>query len=126
MCGRAYQTYSDEEMLARYFNRRPLRIPSFTSNYNLSPTQTSPIVRRGDDGELTLELMNWGLIPAWAKDAKIGYSTINARGETLAEKPAFRSAFKKRRCIVPVSGFYEWKRTEERKRPFAIHSTGST
>lgn len=70
--------------------------------------------------------MSWGLIPSWAKDAKIGYSTINARGETVAEKPSFRAAFRKRRCLVPVTGFYEWKRPPEgskaAKRPFAIHS----
>ena len=68
-----------------------------------------------------VEMMKWGLIPHWAKDPKIGYKMINARAETVAEKPSFRNAFKKHRCLVPASGFYEWKRTDGKKQPYFIH-----
>ena len=74
--------------------------------YNIAPTQAVIVV--GDDGKRYMKLMRWGLIPAWAKDASIGNKLINARAETLAEKPAFRNALKKRRCIIPADGFYEW------------------
>jgi putative SOS response-associated peptidase YedK len=78
--------------------------------YNIAPTQQMPIVRQGNVGQ-EMVLARWGLIPYWAKDAKIGYSLINARADTVAEKPAFRSAFKRRRCLIPADGFYEWKTT---------------
>jgi putative SOS response-associated peptidase YedK len=68
-----------------------------------------------------LALVRWGLIPAWAKDAKIGYRLINARADTVATKPSFRSAFKRRRCLVPADGFYEWKRGGKVEQPFFIH-----
>src|SRR4051812_24523267 len=122
MCGRAYSTYTEEELALRYENRKPVKVPSLRPNFNFSPTQEAPVLRLLDDGKFHIDLLRWGLIPSWAKDIKIGYSTINARGETVAEKPAFRAAFKKRRCIVPLSGFIEWKREGEKsKRPFAIH-----
>jgi putative SOS response-associated peptidase YedK len=122
MCGRAYSTYTDEELEARYWSKRDAeRVVKIRKNWNLCPTQIAPIVRKSESGQLELVEMRWGLIPSWAKDKKIGYHTINARSETVAEKPAFRSAFKKRRCLVPLSGFYEWKRDGDVKRPFAIH-----
>src|ERR1017187_1557133 len=74
--------------------------------YNIAPTQAVIVV--GDDGKRYLRQMRWGLIPSWAKDASIGNKLINARAETLAEKPSFRNALKKRRCIIPADGFYEW------------------
>jgi putative SOS response-associated peptidase YedK len=120
MCGRAYSTYTDQELAVRYFNKKAPKLPSFTPNFNLSPTQKQLVLRQ-DDGKLIPDLFRWGLIPAWAKDMKIGYKLINARGDTVAEKPSFRTAFKKRRCIVPLSGFIEWKRDGESKRPFKIH-----
>lgn len=79
------------------------------ARYNVAPTQCAPVVVPDDSGLATLKQMQWGLIPSWADDPKIGSSLVNARGETVASKPAFRSAFKHRRCIVPISGFYEWK-----------------
>ncbi len=90
--------------------------------YNGAPTQTLPIVLRGPEtGKRRLVTLRWGLIPAWAKDAKIGYSTINAMAETVAIKPAFRDAFKSRRCLVPADGFYEWKQLDAKtKQPYRI------
>ena len=85
----------------------------------MSPTHDALILNSGNAGNLFARA-RWGLIPSWAKDAKIGYKTINARSETLSEKPAFREAYKKRRCIIPLSGFIEWKRDGEIKRPFRI------
>lgn len=99
--------------------------------YNVAPTQRSPVVRAdigadgtiGPGGPRALVTLRWGLIPSWAKDTKIGNTAINARAEGIESKPAFRSAFKRRRCIVPVSGFYEWKKTGEKtKQPYYITS----
>ena len=79
-----------------------------------------PAVRQ-EDGKRHLAMLRWGLIPSWAKDAKIGYRLINARADTVATKPSFRSAFKRRRCLVPADGFYEWKRDGKVKQPFFIY-----
>jgi putative SOS response-associated peptidase YedK len=80
-----------------------------------------PIVRRLDQPQRAWTPVRWGLIPSWAKDAKIGNKLINARGETVAEKPSFRSAFRKRRCLIPADGFYEWKKLDGGKQPHFIH-----
>ena len=112
-------TVTEEEMELRYERFKPVRIPKLKPNYNFSPTQEAPVLRHGEG--VQLDLLKWGLVPFWAKDVKIGYKMINARAETVTEKPAFRAAFTKRRCIVPLSGFIEWKRTDDAKRPFAIH-----
>ena len=86
--------------------------------YNIAPTQSSPVVRRNaESGRRELALLRWGLIPSWAKDPKIGYSTINARADSLATKPAFRTAFQRRRCLVVVDGYYEWKTLGKQKLP---------
>ena len=121
MCGRAYETYSDEELSFQYLNRRPLTLDGFAPTYNLTPEQRSPVVLVRD-GERTVELFRWGLIPAWAKsiEAASRYSLINARAEGIAEKRSYAQAFRRRRCIVPLSGFYEWKRDGKVKRPFVI------
>jgi putative SOS response-associated peptidase YedK len=92
-------------------------LPGLVPRYNVAPTQITPIVRRKSDGGRELLLARWGLIPAWAKDPKIGYSTINARADSVATKPVFRSAFKKRRCLVPVDGYYEWISEGKKKLP---------
>ncbi|MDD1630476.1 MAG: SOS response-associated peptidase, partial [Methylococcaceae bacterium] len=82
--------------------------PELSPHYNVAPSQNIPIVR--DEGEKRhFALARWGLIPHWAKDMKIGYSTINARAETVSSKPAFRNAFRHRRCLIPADGFYEWQ-----------------
>lgn len=90
--------------------------------YNIAPSQTIPIIRELADGSLVLAPARWGLIPFWAKDEKISSRMINARAETLAEKPAYRAAYKKRRCLIPADGFFEWqKKKSTRKQPFYIH-----
>jgi len=89
--------------------------------YNVAPTQMVPVVRLDKDGNRELAMLRWGLIPAWAKDDKIANKTIKARAETVATAPAFRAAFKKRRCLVLNSGFYEWRKLEDRsKQPYLI------
>jgi putative SOS response-associated peptidase YedK len=92
-------------------------LPTLVPRYNVAPTQVTPIVRARDGGGRELVLARWGLIPSWSKDPKIGYSTINARADTVATKPVFRSAFKKRRCLVPVDGYYEWIAEGKKKLP---------
>jgi putative SOS response-associated peptidase YedK len=112
MCGR-YAQYRDAGQLAMYFDAEvPVELQP---NYNVSPSQTVPIVRQETAGR-RFALARWGLVPAWAKDLKLGYSTFNARAETVASKPAFRSAFRYRRCLVPADGFYEWQALPESKR----------
>ena len=88
--------------------------------YNIAPSQTVPVLRLNPAGRRELALLRWGLIPSWSKDPKIAYRTINARAETIATAPAFRAAFKKRRCLVPASGFYEWKKLDDGKQPYYI------
>ena len=88
--------------------------------YNVAPTQKAPILAHTDDG-YSIKAARWGLIPSWAKDEKIGSKLINARVETVAEKPSFRAAFKKRRCLVPASGYFEWKGEVGHKQPYFIH-----
>ena len=89
--------------------------------YNIAPSHAVAVV--ANDGRSRIDFFQWGLIPSWAKDPAIGSNLINARAETLAEKPAYRSAFKRRRCVVPASGFYEWKRGPDAKSktPMYIH-----
>lgn len=88
--------------------------------YNLAPTQRAAVVLDAD-GELRLRKLRWGLIPPWARDAKSGYSTINARVETVATKPAYRAAWKApRRCLVPMAGYYEWKDERDGKQPYYV------
>ena len=124
MCGRAYETYTEEELLLRYLGEKRKRNPlgDFKPNFNMCPSQLSPVVLVRD-GVTTIERMRWGLVPFWAKDVKSAakYSLINARSEEIMEKRSYKQAFEKRRCIVPLSGFFEWKRSEEGpKVPFAI------
>jgi len=88
-------------------------------SYNVAPGATMPVVLRNSPNRV--ELMKWGLIPFWAKDPKNSYKTINARAETVATSPVFREALKRRRCLVPASGFYEWQQTERGKLPYFIH-----
>jgi putative SOS response-associated peptidase YedK len=92
---------------------------SITPNYNVAPTQEVAAVVEDDD-KRKLEMFHWGLIPSWAKDPAIGNKMINARAETVSEKPSFRSAFKKRRCLILADGFYEWKKTDDGKQPYHV------
>ena len=95
--------------------------PPVAPRFNIAPSQPVLTVRTDPHGgRREATFLNWGLIPFWAKDPKIGYRMINARSETAAEKPSFRAAFKYRRCIVPADGFYEWKKAESGKQPYLI------
>jgi putative SOS response-associated peptidase YedK len=116
MCGRYAVTTVPEAMRAlfRYLNQ-----PNFPARYNIAPTQPVPIVRIFE-GKREFALVRWGLIPSWVKDPR-GFSLLfNARGESAAEKPAFRNAMKRRRCLFPADGFYEWKPDGKNKRPYFV------
>jgi putative SOS response-associated peptidase YedK len=120
MCGR-YALTTPPQVLAALFNLHGKRQQA-APRYNVAPTQTMPVIVQRADGTREMVQMRWGLIPSWAKDPTIGSRMINARSETAAEKPAFRSAMQKRRCLVPISGFYEWqKRSAGGKQPYYIH-----
>jgi putative SOS response-associated peptidase YedK len=123
MCGR-YALVTPADVLAKLFELTSGPggiIGAWSARYNIAPTHMVPVVRADEEGGRRIDLLKWGLIPSWAKDASIGARMINARSETAAEKPSFRAAFARRRCIVPVDGFYEWKKTESGKQPVYIH-----
>ena len=115
MCGRYTNRFTWKELHERLdligtpLNLRP--------RYNVAPSQDVAAVRASNGGR-TLAMLRWGLIPAWAKDAAIGHKLINARSETAAEKPSFRSAFRHRRCLIPADGFYEWQRRGRTRQPW--------
>ena len=116
MCGR-YTIYTDLTQLAERFGFDAADI-DFLPSYNVAPTQSVLTVVRGEGSRA--ELMRWGLIPSWAKDMPKGNPVINARAETVAEKPSFRAALLRRRCLVIADGFYEWQKTPDGKRPMRI------
>jgi putative SOS response-associated peptidase YedK len=118
MCGR-FSLATSAQQVAEHFGLT--EVPALSPRYNIAPTQPIAAVRRPDRREVPiLELRRWGLIPSWAKDPGIGSRMINARVETAAEKPAFRAAFRRRRCLVPADGFYEWKPHPKRRRPHHV------
>jgi putative SOS response-associated peptidase YedK len=121
MCGRAYATYTADELYFVYLNRKLQRgeSPFEKPNYNFSPTQTAPIVRMMD-GARAIDTMTWGLIPEWSPEFKMKFSTINARSEGVFESRLYKKPVLTRRCIIPVSGFFEWKKEGSAKRPFKI------
>ena len=121
MCGR-YVRKTTRRQLAHWFGADEADLPEFGPSYNVAPQTFQPVVRLNrDTGQREIVLMRWGLIPYWSKDAKIGYSTINAKAETIATAPAFREAIKRRRCLVPADAFYEWQKLDAKsKQPFAI------
>lgn len=121
MCGR-FTLDTPSEALADLFQVEAA--PSMKPRYNIAPTQPVAAVRRSLAGEREILLMHWGLIPSWAKTPEMGNRLINARSETAAEKPSFREAFKRRRCLVPTDGFYEWQRVDRRKQPYYIRMAG--
>lgn len=116
MCGR-FVFYSDPQFMREQygFDEGPIE---FRPQYNIAPTQQ--VVTVTNNGTRRAELMRWGLVPFWAKDLKIGYRMINAVGERLATKPAFRAAFKKRRCLILADGFFEWRKDGKSKIPTYI------
>lgn len=117
MCGR-YSLHSHPNVVALQFGLA--QPPQFAARYNVAPGTPVLAVRAHPGHGRSGELVRWGLIPSWAKDASIGQRLINARAETLTEKPSFRAAFRRRRCIVPANGFFEWMPTGGRKQPYYI------
>ncbi|MFM9967053.1 MAG: SOS response-associated peptidase [Burkholderiales bacterium] len=118
MCGR-YALHSSPEVIALQFGLQTT--PSWPPRYNIAPTALAPIVRMAAKGGREMAIARWGLIPSWAKDMAIGAKMNNARAETVAEKPAFRAAFRRRRCLIPADGWYEWKEEGGRKQPYFIY-----
>ena len=112
MCGR-YALFDIKEIENDY----PLPADyEFVPNYNVAPTQTMPVIT-----EEGMTLMRWGLIPSWSKDEKIGYKLINARSESVFEKPIWKAVITRKKCLIPANGFYEWKKAEDGKQPFFIY-----
>ena len=126
MCGRSSLTKTEKELEERFqanFYSEDLERYNPLPNFNVAPTQLHPVITLQEPK--VIHLYRWGLIPFWAKDMKIGAKMINARIETIAEKPAFKQAFEKRRCLVPFDGYYEWMKTPEGKIPYRIQVTNT-
>jgi len=121
MCGR-FAIFTALESLKEYF---PIdqAVCEVQENYNVAPTQEIPVIVQKDDKNI-LDKYHWGLVPFWADDIKIGNKMINARVESVEQKPAFRNAFKKRRCLIPADGFYEWKGKRGQKQPMYLTQPG--
>ena len=117
MCGR-YAFFSPAEAVRRVFG--VASIPPLEARYNVAPTQPVPVLREREPGGREVVLLHWGLVPSWAKEKSIGNRMINARAETLTEKPAYRRAFRDRRCLVLADGWYEWQATASGKQPWFI------
>jgi len=120
MCGR-YNLITDAEALIDFFEieQTLFDVSELQPRYNIAPSQDVPIIRDTGNGR-ELALVRWGLVPHWSREEKPKYSTINARAETVAEKPTYREAFKRKRCLIPATGFYEWRREGDQKTPHHI------
>lgn len=118
MCGRFNLTASPEQLAAHF--QLP-RLPHFEASYNIAPGQKILAVVELENLRLKAVNLQWGLIPSWTKDSKISQHLINARAETLLEKPSFRTAFRQRRCLIPATGFYEWQALADHKQAYHIH-----
>lgn len=117
MCGR-FAFFSPREAVQEYFR---IDVPfALEPRYNVAPSQEIAVIRQPADTKPQAAMLKWGLVPFWAKDAAIGARMINARAETVAQKPAFRQAFKRRRCVILADGFYEWHTEDGRKTPYFI------
>jgi putative SOS response-associated peptidase YedK len=121
MCGRA-RLSSDVSEIKLVFRIPPERpTPNIAPSWNVAPTDPLPVVRYDAKArQRSLDVMRWGLVPFWAKDIKVGFANINAKAKGIETKPAFREAFRQRRCLVPVDNFYEWKKIDGGKQPYAI------
>ena len=117
MCGRFF-LITDLAKIAEEFGAGRILV-DFKPDRNVAPGQYIPVLIN-QNGQKVLTSLRWGLIPSWAKDASFGNKMINARAETIAAKPSFKNAFQKRRCLIPVDGFYEWQKTDKVKEPFSI------
>ncbi len=110
--------HSPEQLMKVY---RLSSMPDLSPRFNIAPSQQIAVIRQQNGGDRELTALQWGLIPSWSKDSAIGYKMINARSETVHEKPSFKQAFHARRCIIPASGFYEWEKAGKEKIPHYIH-----
>jgi putative SOS response-associated peptidase YedK len=119
MCGR-YTLAAGPEYIADYFHIDG-PIPEFLPSWNITPGGDIPVICQAPDDGRTCSLMHWGLIPHWAKAPDSKYKMINAKAETLSQRPAYRDAYKHRRCLIPANGFYEWHTTAQGKQPYYIH-----
>jgi putative SOS response-associated peptidase YedK len=119
MCGR-FTLHTPEARIREAFNLEDMDPLGLVPRYNIAPSQDVPIIRGTEVGK-EMVMAKWGLVPHWSKEPKTGYSTINARIESVAEKPAYRTPFKRRRCLIPADGFYEWKVIDGKKIPHHIH-----
>ncbi len=117
MCGR-FTLHTPASVILQAFDVASDNV-ALVPRYNITPSQDIPVVRAGDDGR-ELAMARWGLVPGWSKDARPKYSTINARVESVAEKPTYRAAFRHKRCLIPADGFYEWQKRGDRKIPHYI------
>jgi len=123
MCGR-YRLSRRKQIIEEYFDTADWQ-DDWSPRYNIAPTQIVPVIRQHPKEPIRqISGMKWGLIPHWSKDASIAASTINAKSETAATKPAFRDPLKLRRCLIPVDGFYEWKRNGTSKQPYCFEVNG--
>jgi putative SOS response-associated peptidase YedK len=119
MCGR-YTLAAGPEFIADYFQVDG-PIPEFQPSWNITPGGDIPVICQAPEDGRTCSLMHWGLIPHWAKEPDSKYKMINAKAETLSQRPAYRDAYKHRRCLIPANGFYEWQATAQGKQPYYIH-----
>ena len=120
MCGRFTQDVEGDDLVELYELDSAPPQADLRRRWNGAPTQSFAVCRSEADGQRGLAVQRWGLIPAWSRDAKIGARLINARAETVDSKPAFRSAFRRRRCLVPANGWFEWQNDGPRKQPWWI------
>jgi putative SOS response-associated peptidase YedK len=117
MCGRFIQCASGAALAERF--GLPTA-PVVTPRYNVAPSQSVLAIRQGESGQREAVALRWGLVPAWSPEPRTAYSTINARAETVADKPTYRQAFRRRRCLIPADGFYEWRKAGSHKQPYCI------
>lgn len=117
MCGRYALKAPSSELAIRF---KLDEVVDVAPHYNIAPGSDIPTIRRSPEGKRVMHLLRWGLVPHWARDPSIGNKLNNARGESVAEKPSFRDAFKRRRCIIPADGFYEWQAQGKVKQPYYI------
>src|SRR6056297_1198820 len=122
MCGR-YSFNENKEKLVNWFDADAIELDKLKPNYNVSPSDIVPVVGENKEGRRSILPFRWGLIPFWAEEQDVSYSMINARADTVDTKRSYKPCFEKYRCLVPASGFYEWKGEEGDKTPYYIHPT---
>ena len=122
MCGRFNLIATKQQIMAHFSLQR---LPDYQPDYNIPPGQKIIAIVKLKDGSNKAVNLFWGLVPSWSKDRKIASHTFNAKAETLTEKPSFRNAYKLRRCLIPVTGFFEWQTTTKGKKPYHIHQPAS-